>query len=90
MVLKNLSFTNSKGNLDILENKFIIFFDKFWQYIYLDGYCITECLGWSGSVSVNNCKPESVKLSLEAMPNVTNGQNSCTGWAITCIKDQLK
>jgi len=44
----------------------------------------------SCSVSISSCKSESVKLLLEAMPKETNGQNSCTGWASACIKDQLK
>jgi len=39
---------------------------------------------------MNNCKSEPVKLSQEVTPKVTNGQNSCTGWASACIKDQLK
>jgi len=52
--------------------------------------CINECLVWSRSVSINNCKSESVKLLLEATLKVTNGQNSSTGWARACIKDQLK
>jgi hypothetical protein len=53
-------------------------------------YCINECLVRSCSVSINSCKPESVKLLPEAMPKVTNGQNSCTGWASACIKHQEK
>jgi len=53
-------------------------------------YCINECLGWSCSVSANSCKSESVKLSLEAIPKVTDGQNSSTGWTSACIKEQLK
>ena len=53
-------------------------------------YCINECLVRSCSVSVNGCKSKSVTLSLEATPQVTNSQNSCTGWASACIKDQLK
>jgi len=52
----------------------------------------------SCSVSINSCKPEPVKLLLEAtlkttlkaMLKATNGQNSCTGWASACIKEQLK
>ncbi len=38
-------------------------------------------LVWSCSVSINSCKSESVKLLQEAMPKVTDGQNSCNGWA---------
>jgi hypothetical protein len=41
-------------------------------------------------VSRNNCKSESVQLLQEVMPKVTNGQNSCTGWASACIKGQQK
>ncbi len=51
------------------------------NYISVYFYCINECLVWSCSVSVNNCKSESVKLLPEATLKVTNGQNSCTGWA---------
>ncbi len=54
--------------------------------VNLNYYCINECLVRSCSVSINSCKSESVKL----LPEVTNGQNSCTGWASACIKDQLK
>ncbi len=44
----------------------------------------------SCSVSLNSCKSESVKLSPEATLKVTNGQNSCTGWAKACIRHQEK
>jgi len=53
-------------------------------------YCINEYLVRSCSVSINSCKSEPVKLSLEATPKVTNSQNSCNGWASACTKDQLK
>ena len=44
-------------------------------------YCINICLVWSCSVSINSCKSKSVKLLQEATLKVTNGPNSCTGWA---------
>jgi len=40
--------------------------------------------------NMNKCKSESVKLLPEATLKVTNCQNSCSGWASACIKDQLK
>ncbi len=56
----------------------------------LDNYCVNICLVRTCSVSINSCKSESVKLSPEATLKVTNGQNSCTGWASACIKHQEK
>jgi len=53
-------------------------------------YCINVCLIRSCSVSINSCKSDSVKLLPEATLKVTNGQNSCTGWATACIKHQVK
>ncbi len=42
------------------------------------------------SLLEKSCESEFVKLLLEVMPKMNNGQNSCTGWVSACIKDQLK
>ncbi len=58
---------------------YILFFLHFGFTTYYkakEKYYINECLVWSCSVSINNCKSESVKLSPEATLKVTNGQTA--------------
>ena len=53
-------------------------------------YCMNESLIWSCSVSINNCRSESVQLLQEATLRSDQWSNSSAGWSSTCIKDQLK
>jgi hypothetical protein len=54
-------------------------------------YCINVSLLQSCSVSINNCRSESVQLLQEATLKSSDKQsNSCTGCASARIKHQLK